>query len=304
MRHIAGIAVLLAVVGMAGNAVAAATLLMHYDVNDPSSWNGSQLVDLMSLGSSLTPQASTIAPGGAPVYLASGAGPGDRAYLDFQQNGFLGFSGKDQAIFNQPSGPKVGGYTMEGYFYIASTANGFNCTENSGLGFTQGTSHENQFIRFPRGTNPSRTSQSTVDNSAGGPHSPETVNTSLNSVVPLDQWFHIVKVHDPSAGEVRFYIDGAVQPGVTTALDPDNSAVEYHSRGEQYGSVGTNGRALAGIGYSMTKFYRGVLDPQEILTNFEELTTPPPTTEIPEPATMGLLGLGGLGALLRRRRKR
>ncbi len=312
MKHQVVAATVAAMV-MYGLAAPGATLLMHYDVNNPLSWNGSQLVDLMGFGANLTPGAgnprtqsnpNTVpADFGTPVFVSSGAALPesatpkkslDRAYLSFQLFGVLTGSNKHQTIFNTglPGNANVGGYTMEGIFFLAT---GYTATENTGIGFTQSSAGENQLIRVPRGTNTSLWSNSSVDNAAGGSQALEQFDSNINGIIPRDEWFHFVKVHDPVADQIRFYINGLLQPALTVAFDPDSSALEYHAFADSYGNVGIAGREIRGIGYSMTRFYRGALSDAEIYANFLA------TSNIPEPTTLTLLALAG-GLAWRRRR--
>src|SRR5688500_13152032 len=76
-----------------------ATVIRHYDVNNPASWTGTQLNDISGQGGTAvqgedgSPRSFstffTAADFAAPVYVAGGAGPTNRAYLDFQKFGIL-----------------------------------------------------------------------------------------------------------------------------------------------------------------------------------------------------------------------
>src|SRR5687768_13883543 len=85
---------------LTSRATSAATLLLHYDVNNPTSWNGTTLSDLQSFGATLTPEDGVGGAGFAPpVYTASGATSPvvpplgyqtrNRAYLNFIDFGIL-----------------------------------------------------------------------------------------------------------------------------------------------------------------------------------------------------------------------
>ena len=273
-----------------------ATLLLHYDFDNPNSWNGVTLADLQGFGASLKPERGaprnvkidtiTVTPAnfGAPVVVASGASSlvrppagfqaRQRAFLNFTMFGILDgpLTNRDQNIFETGSAgnANVGGYTLEGFFLMHL---GYLALENSGIGFAQSADGENQLIRVPRGTNGTLSSNSMVDSAAGNPQNFEQV--TANVYIPRNQWFHFVKVHDPVVDEVRFYIDGVLQPESTQRLDPDNSGIEYHPVRIKYGNVGSVGRELIGIGFSMTRVYRGVLTDAEILANFQEVAFVP-----------------------------
>lgn len=313
-RRRPAVCALLAVCLAAGPAGLAVTLVGHYDVNNPASWTGTQLLNLVAPASNiLTPDdgsprvqsgPNTVAADfGAPVYRGSGAAttvpppPGqgalNRAWIDFPKYGVLAGSNLDQKpLFHTglAGNANIGGYTLEGFFLMRT---GYSATENTGIGFGQDTNGENQLIRVPRGTNTNLYSNSCVDNAVGDPQSLEQVDQNINTIIPREVWFHFVKVHDPALDQIRFYINGVPQPALTTTLDADNTALEYHAFGLNYGSAGQAGREIRGIGYSMTRFYRGAMTDAEILASFQQVAFPEPTS-----AVLLLLAL----PLLRRRR--
>ena len=235
---------------------------------------------------------------GAPVYVASGAGPQSRPYFDFQKFGTLSNSGIGGSWLNSPDNNGTAqGYTMEGYFLLKS-GGGLANVSNTGIGFTQGTSNENQFIAFTTSGLTSQT-QTATEPERGASFRTET--TDLNSVIPLrDQWFDLVKVVDPVADNVRFYVDGhlVLTDNSWSPTSPLATNV-YRDRGENYGSAGNAGRELEGLQYSLTRFYTGVLSDSQIAANYAALTF-----VAPEPGTLVLAAVGCLGLVLAARRRK
>lgn len=279
----------LAVLSIA-SASQALTLKMEYDVTNPASWTGSTLADTQSFGSAMTPGAGGGGAGfGAPTYVASGAGLQNRAYLNFTQLGVLGYSNRDGASFNNP-GPLAQGYTMEGYFRINSAT--LAVSTNTAIGSSQGTSFENQFL-YVRGGDNYLASETQIRETTGS----QTFFSSsigLGAYIPMNTWFHLVKVMDTSSNnDVRYYVNGTLV-ATDTGL-PDTTTYEYWSRGENWGNVGSSGREVRGVDYSLTRFYQGAMTAQEVTARYAAVA-------LPEPASLSLLALGGL-ALLKRQRK-
>jgi hypothetical protein len=277
-----------------------ATLLLHYDCNDPKSWNGETLANVSGVGGADvltledgTPRTqsnpNTVSGDfGAPVYVASGAispvAPPlgatavNHAYLSFQKYGILyrsDHNGSGSQAFNLDSVDPVEGYTLEAFLRLNL---GYSAAEHTGIGFTAQAANENQFIWVARDNantgNTALTSGSQTDNSAGAPQSFNTINSTITPVVPIGQWLHFVKVHDPLAEVVRFYTNGIL---VSTVAFPENG-VEYNSNvfaSELFGNVGVNGREIRGLDYSLFRAYRGVLTDAEILANFQEVAFVP-----------------------------
>jgi hypothetical protein len=288
-----------------GSVDGAATLIVEFDANNvapgggpipdsaPNSPTGGPISPTAGIPQNLPGRGITTSDYGAPVFFASGAGYQQRAYYDFQKFGLLHGSNVGSSDF----GPGVNGYTLEGYFRIQSDA---SVIENSGLGFGQDSNGENQTIRLPNaGGSPSGVqnpvtllSNSATDNSLGGPQSLNQVDVNINSIIPRNQWFHFIKVHDPVAEQVRFYIDGG--PADLTVSFPENG-VEYHAFNENYGNVGDNTREVRGVQYSLTRFYSGVMSDADI--NIRYLTV------VPEPGSAMLLTMAGAVLLGRRSRR-
>jgi hypothetical protein len=292
---------------------ASITVLRDYDVSDPASWNGSTLSNTSGVGGldPLTPDDGTpriqsgpntvVADYGAPVYVASGgispvapplgATAVNHAYLSFQKYGILfgnDINGSGSQAFNLDSVAPVEGYTLEAFLRLNS---GYSAAEATGVGFTAQAAGENQFIRVARDTantgNTALTSNSQTDNTAGAGGTQNQINSTITSVVPIGQWLHFVKVHDPVAEVVRFYANGIL---VSTVAFAENG-VEYNSNvfaTELYGNVGINGREIRGVDYSLFRAYRGTATGSEVQGLFNEVAF------VPEPSAMMLLATGAL----------
>ena len=293
---------------------ASITVLRDYDVSDPASWNGTTLSNTSGVGGAdpLTPDDGTpriqsgpntvVADYGAPVYVASGgispvAPPlgktaVNHAYLSFQKYGILIGSDLGSYSFNLDSVAPVEGYTLEAFLRLNT---GYSAAEATGIGFSAQAANENHFIKVARGTSTALTSDSQTDNLAGAvPQSFNTIPATITPHVPIGQWLHFVKVHDPLAEQVRFYANGNL---VFTVAFPENG-VEYNSNAfasEAFGNVGTNGREVRGVDYSLFRAYRGTATGSEVLGLFNEVAF------VPEPSSTMLLVTGAL--LLWRKRR-
>lgn len=285
MRRTIQTVAVLAVLG--ASTAPSAQLLRLYDANR---WTGSNLVDQVGGTVKLTPGAGTprvvASPPltaddfGAPVFVASGAGPRSRAYLDFQKVGVLTGSPDSGSSFNvSTSTPQARGYTLELYFKLST---GYTVTENTGVGFSQSTSVENQCIRIGRGINQALSSQTQTANLLSGAPDYYRHNTAnIDALVPRNQWVHLVKVHDPMTnnwqGAVRYYVNGTLAGTYTTWTETGAGATNvYRARGEGLGNVGAAGREISKVGYSLFRMYRGALTAVEIQANYRAVAVAPP----------------------------
>ena len=118
--------------------------------------------------------------------------------------------------------------------------------------------------------------------------------------IATGQWVHLAGTWDGSAGDLKLFVDGVE---VTT------TAVEQGTTGNFFPTTLTNplndasndGPAAIGAidrgGDNFAQFFDGSID--EVRISDEALS---PSAFIPEPATMGLLAVGGVVMLARRRR--
>lgn len=307
------------------DSLAALVLRREYDVNN---WTGTVIPDSSgNVGPNLTPTAGsprsvtesgiTVVNGdfAAPTYFSSGAvinAPGKivptRAYMDFQSFGTIGGS---NASPNQVSVAQ--GYTYEGIFMLDT---GYQALQNSAMGTTHG-GNDNTFLYMQGGTNGALLSRTFIDGTAGGPQDLKGLQTTISSLIPKNEWFHFVKVHDPVSQQVRNYVNGVLVSSLAFTNDisdtnndgiPGDSgisrlAMEYHAFGEAVGNVGANGRELRNVGYSLTRFYGGAASSLEVAALFSEFAMDPPPPA-PEPGSLTLMTLGflGLAKVARRRR--
>ncbi len=107
---------------------------------------------------------------------------------------------------------------------------------------------------------------------------------------------HVVLVVDKTNNQKRYYVDGALVNGVSLngkGVDNMNHTSAVYFLGARYDGT----YQLAGK-YDEYRIWDGAMTDAEVSTSYDD-----GPDVIPEPATMTLLGIGGLLALVRRRRK-
>ena len=137
-----------------------------------------------------------------------------------------------------------------------------------------------------------------IEASSGGVDWPATLQVSSNgsdvissiddASLPLDQWVHYAGVYDPGAS-MKVYLDGDLAFNLTTGIP----ASQYSSNGH---SVLIGNRPACG-----NCGWYGALDEVRIYNEALTQAQIEAVMAIPEPATILMLGLGGL-ALIRRKR--
>ncbi|MBI4023541.1 MAG: hypothetical protein HY360_01080 [Verrucomicrobia bacterium] len=271
---------------LATGQVWAAELLLHYDVDNPNSWDGRALTDLAGVGAEITPSAGEAkdASYGIPVLVPKGAGPGNRAYLEFKKYGALmierGSPTKcnDALIFNEHDPARgLSGYSLEGYFNISATEFGIHeesATPNSCIGSGMGTGLGNRFLVVAlKGSRLFVSSRTEMVNPTKGNRAEAAIviGSDIDQIIPRDTWFHVVKVFDPrkEEGEIRWFIDGELAQ--TDPVPPISPEDAYPAFAEWYGSVGGGTREVKGIGYSLVRVYAGVLTADEVMRHYREV---------------------------------
>ena len=264
---------------------------------------GSQTIG-HTLGYNKTPEEC-----GDPVYNATGAKPvgaeGEgRAWFDFEQFGCIvatGSSPEPRLLGNQ-------GYTFVGYFSISDYA----WIDTTGIGGKATEMGTNTFLGVLN--NGSFFSRTTVRDFTDGQWEMTryTRQDDLSDVgIPTDgTWFQFAKVFDPANKEIRYYVDGQCvltadwvweweyqgSNGVANDI-PDVWHIQNNV--DELGAVGYDNewRLLKGVGYSYYAAYDYAMDDDQVLASYAFLSG----TDVPEPATMTLLTLGGLAVLRRKR---
>ncbi len=270
-------------------------MVLNYDVSAPEAWQGGVLYDTMG---SAPPQTALPTPTEEQLTLLAGLagfnssvsrvgefglpefvekqGPGGRSYLSFQMLGGLSAVDVQKPEFTSGalmnSDGRAGGYTMEMLVRIRPD---FRQTMQGAIGGGGETSLENSFL----GLAGERALTGTTVFEIGG-EMPTNENQGQSQIItelPFDEivvgdWVHLVKVHDPAAKVMTFYING--QPVVEDDLSALPEIGEYPSRAEYLRILGDNARRMSGVDFSFLRVYRGAMTAQDVGDRYKASSEP------------------------------
>jgi hypothetical protein len=223
---------------------------------------------------------------GFPVYNASGAGPANRAYLDWTKHSALYGIGSKAAhgdILNVAGTAQ--GYTMEAYLRFDGNLSANNLPPIGASVFGDFSSKwGNNFINITGWSTHSNTSAQTFD--AGGTKFSDNMNYTGpgSAVLPYGydgRWVHLVKTHEISGGQsiVRWYRNGSLVTDDST-IDAASDAggpylSKYVNQSENFGEIGdANARTLRYFGYSFFRVYRGSATAAEVSNLYQTVAQP------------------------------
>lgn len=260
-----------------------ATLIAHYTFeDDPGGTTVSDLAPAQAGNNSgvLSNGASLVPVTGAPA--SAGAGLSGQALSLDGVDDFVDLTATSASILNGRSS-----FTYAAFINIASYPSG-SSGENiffvshsggpgGGRGVLQVQSSTGRVRAFARAS--TTESLTNVDEVAG------------DNTVPLNEWIHIAATYDIANNDIVIYKNGEI---VANGQDQTFSAPSIENLDSLFVGIGANnnggGEWLHGL-IDDLRVYDGLLTQAEIQA----------LALVPEPASLGLLGLGGLLALRRRR---